>query len=133
MPKNFNEVFAIIIEQEPFIYDVEDAPCKLCTRITDLRCGVCFKCKDRVRVTDDLTEVYEYANPSNRWPFVYRTAPKDSRNLDRAMLKTPAELSSLFTNLSWFRVMVASSPMIWAHMAISSIRKRWLPYSDRRA
>jgi len=70
------EVWQIILEKEPVIHDVYDAKCKLCPTVADLRCGVCFSCKDRVRITDDLKEVYEYANPRNRWPFVYRTVPK---------------------------------------------------------
>ena len=76
MPLTIDQIWQRILEKEPVIFDVDDEPCRLCGTVTDLRCGVCHKCQGRIRATDDLTEVYEYANPRNRWPFVYRNRSK---------------------------------------------------------
>lgn len=44
--------------------------CRVCGRHEDLRCGSCFSCSPKVsgkRVDGDRHELWETANPQNRW------------------------------------------------------------------
>ena len=50
-----------------------DAPCHVCGTVTDLRAGACFDCKEKCET--DMIEVWEIANPQNRWPYAWHSEP----------------------------------------------------------
>lgn len=60
------------------IYPCDPSPCAICRQMQELRCGVCFTCRERLRISEDLTECWDIQNPKNRWPFQYRAGSIES-------------------------------------------------------
>jgi hypothetical protein len=69
------EAFERILDKSPIIYPCKPETCNICKRIEECRAGVCFHCKNDIRITEDMTEVYLFSNPEIRWPFRYRGEP----------------------------------------------------------
>lgn len=81
-PLTLAEAFKIELDACPILYEAAPSTCHLCHRTTECRCGVCFDCKDLILT--DRVEVWEIANPSHRWPYVYRLGMPNEIRLPRA-------------------------------------------------
>ena len=57
------------------IYVPVDESCNLCGRKDELRAGSCYFCKEFVET--DMIEAWDRRNPTNRWPYVWITAPAE--------------------------------------------------------
>jgi hypothetical protein len=66
LEKHFDEVTGNVL------FHVKPGDCHICGKHDELRCGVCFDCKDRVRISNDLITCFDVRNPGNTWPFRYR-------------------------------------------------------------
>lgn len=59
----------LVLPQGTYMTMAEWGYCKVCKAYEDLRCGACFDCCGKVdgRKIEGGHELWERANPSNRW------------------------------------------------------------------